>query len=254
MRIIGMVHAAALPGAPGFRGDFDETVVAAVEDARTLEAAGFDAVLVENFGDVPFSISVEPVTVAAMTRLVAAVGASVSLPVGVNVLRNDARAALSIAAVTRARFIRVNVLAGTIFTDQGIINGDAAELAKLRRSLEADVAIFADVHVKHGVPPAGYTLEQAARDLCERAGADALIVSGTATGVPTDLDHVHRVRASCPETPVYLGSGVTPESVADALAVADGAIVGTSIKVGEASGAPVDPNRARALVTAAGRA
>lgn len=251
-RLIGVVHLAALPGSPNFGGDLKPCLEAAASDARLLAEAGFDAVIVENFGDSPFyADNVPAVTVAAMTRAVSGVADAVELPVGVNVLRNDALAALSIAAATGAAFIRVNVLAGAMTTDQGLISGRAAEVMRLRSALKVDVEVFADVMVKHAAPPPGLTIEQATADTVERAMADAVIVSGAATGDEPELEQVRRVAGAAGATPVLLGSGVTEANVAGLLAVADGAIVGTALKVDGITTNPVDPRRAAAFVRAA---
>jgi hypothetical protein len=224
----------------------------AVSDARALEAAGFDAVLVENFLDAPFFPSeVPPETVAGMTRAVAAVREATSLPVGVNVLRNDARAALGIAAATGAGFLRVNVHTGVMFTDQGTVEGRAAETVRLRAGLGAPVSLLADVLVKHATPPPGRTLEEAARDSWQRGLADALVVSGVATGAPTELERIRRVRRVVPEARILVGSGVGPATVADVLEAADGAIVGTAVTREGRAGSGVDPERARRLAAAA---
>lgn len=251
-RLIGVVHLAALPGSPNFGGDLKPCLEAAASDARLLAEAGFDAVIVENFGDYPFyTDNVPAVTVAAMTRAVSSVADAVELPVGVNVLRNDALAALSIAAATGAAFIRVNVLTGAMTTDQGLISGRAAEVMRLRSALKVDVEVFADVMVKHAAPPPGLTIEQATADTVERAMADAVIVSGAATGDEPALEQVRRVAGAAGATPVLLGSGVTEANVAGLLAVADGAIVGTALKVDGITTNPVDPRRAAAFVRAA---
>lgn len=250
--LVGMVHLGPLPGSPRFEGDLDALIAAAVSDARVLEAAGFDALLVENFGDAPyFADDVPAVTVAAMTRVVSEVRAATAQPIGVNVLRNDSMAALAVAAAAGADFIRVNVLVGTMFTDQGIITGRAAELARARRALDVAVEIAADVMVKHAVPPVGLTLERAARETWGRGAADALVVSGGATGDPIRLEDVALVKQAVPEAPILVGSGVTADRAAAVLAEADGIIVGTSIKSGGVTVAPVDPGRARAFVEAA---
>jgi membrane complex biogenesis BtpA family protein len=250
--LVGMVHLGPLPGAPRFADDVEQVLAAACTDARALEAAGFDAVLVENHGDAPFfADQVPPATVAALTRAVTEVRRSVRVPVGVNVLRNDAPAALAIAAATGAAFIRVNVLTGTMYTDQGPIRGRAAEIARLRAILCPSVVILADVFVKHALPPPGLTLEQATADTWQRGGADGLIVTGTATGRETSLDDLTRVKAAAPTAPVYAGSGVTPESVRAVLSVADGVIAGTALKRDGLVSGPIDAGRAGAFVTAA---
>ncbi len=251
--LVGMVHLAPLPGSPRFGGSIDAVIEAAAADAATLTAAGFPAVMVENFGDAPFfPEGVGPETVAAMTRAVSAV-AAVAPTVGVNVLRNDALAALGIAAATGASMIRVNVLSGTMTTDQGVITGRAAELARARVVLAPAVQVWADVMVKHAVPPAGLTLEQAAVDTWERSGADALIVSGAGTGRAVDPDHVCRVRAVVPEAPLLLGSGVTPQDLPGYAESVQGVIVGSWLKEGGAVGNPVDPARAAEMVAAVQR-
>ena len=152
-----------------------------------------------------------PETVAALAVAVRSVVDASSLPVGVNALRNDARAALGVAVAAGARFIRVNVHAGVAFSDQGMLEGRAWETLRLRRLLDVPVAVLADVHVKHAVPPPGVGLEDAARDAWERGLADGLLCSGRATGSPTDPDHVRRVKAAVPDAPVWVASGVTPE-------------------------------------------
>ncbi len=251
LRFIGMVHLGPLPGAPDYDGDLQAVIDAAVADAATLAAAGFDGVMVENFGDAPFfADDVPKVTVAAMTKAVDAVTAS-GLPIGVNVLRNDALAALSIAAATGAAFIRVNVLSGSMFTDQGEITGKAAEVARLRDAICPDVAVMADVFVKHAVPPAGVSLAEATRDLAERGGADAVIVSGSATGAAADIDDLAIV-ADNTGLPVYVGSGVTADSVVATMKIADGVIVGTATKPAGRTDAPVDADLAAAIVRGAG--
>jgi membrane complex biogenesis BtpA family protein len=180
--LIGMVHLAPLPGSArdGGGNALDATLARAAGDAAALARGGADAVLVENFFDAPFAKDrVPPHTVAAMTRAVEAVRIAVpDLPVGVNVLRNDVIAALAIAHACGARFVRVNVYVGAAVTDQGIIEGAARDAVLYRRTLGADVAIFADVFVKHAaLLGTGVTLEDAARDAVERGLADALIVS-----------------------------------------------------------------------------
>ncbi len=249
-RLVGMVHLLPLPGAPGFGGSRAQILDRALGDARVLAEAGFDALMIENYGDVPFRRgAVEPNVVAEMTVIARAVRAETRLPLGVQVLRNDAAAALGIAAAVDASFIRVNVHTGAMLTDQGVIEGRADETLRLRAMLGADVRIFADVMVKHAVPLAPVTIADAARDAVERGCADALIVSGSGTGRPVDMADLAAVRAAV-NAPLYIGSGARLESVEALLAIADGLIVGTAVKADGVTTAPVDPIRARAFVAA----
>jgi len=221
-------------------------------DAAELAEAGFDGVIVENYSDVPFFRgSVPAETVAAITVCTLAVAAEVSMPVGVNVLRNDALAALGIAAATGARFVRINVHAGAMWTDQGLVEGDAARTLRQRQALDVNAAIFADVHVKHATPPPGEVIGTAASDTWHRARADALIVSGAGTGTPTAPEDLHAVRAAVPEAPVLIGSGATSANAASLLDAAAGLIVGSGVMHDGVAGSGVDPARASAFVQAA---
>ena len=162
--ILGMIHMPALPSAPQNDKTMDELVAFALSEARKLESAGLDACIVENVGDVPlFRDHVPAATVAAMAVLVTEVRRATSMYVGVNILRNACTEALSIAHVCGADFIRCNVVIGAYVTDQGIVQGCAAELARLRRALGSEVLIFGDVHVKHAHPLFDVPIEYAAR-------------------------------------------------------------------------------------------
>ncbi|MFC7213138.1 BtpA/SgcQ family protein [Saliphagus sp. GCM10025334] len=259
--ILGMIHLPALPGSPGYEGSREAIRTRALEDAAMLEAGGVDGIVVENFGDSPFYPDEVPNhIVAEMSALATTITSAVDVPVGVNVLRNDAEAALSVAAAAGASFVRVNVHVGAATTDQGIVEGRAHETLRLRDRLEADVAILADVDVKHATPLGEAGLAQTALETAVRGRADGLIVSGAGTGQTTSLEDLERVveavstvdREVAVPVPVFVGSGVTPESLDDAFAVgADGAIVGTALKEGGETTNPVSRERVEALVEAA---
>lgn len=256
--LLGMVHLQPLPGSPRWGGSMSTVLEAARRDARALRDAGFDGVIVENFGDVPFAPGcLSPETVAALTVCAAEVAdelAGSGMLLGVNALRNDAAAALGIAVAVGGDLIRVNVHAGAMWTDQGLIAGRAHDTLRRRRLLGAEVAILADVLVKHAEPPAPVDAAGAARELVGRALADGLVVTGHATGAAVDLARLEAVAAAVPGTPVLAGSGVTSESLSSLVGCAGGAIVGTWLKVDGRVSAPVDPERARALVAARDRA
>ena len=250
--LIGVVHLAPLPGSPQASLSVDQVAERALVGARALADAGFDALIVENFGDVPFCAEhVEVHTAIAIGRVVRAVIENVPCPVGVNVLRNDARTALAVAAMTGASFIRVNVHTGVYAADQGLLEGRAAETLRDRAALDADVAVFADVHVKHAEPLGGRDLARAAEETAYRGLADALIVTGPTTARPADLADVQQVRQAVPDRPILVGSGVTIDTVAAVLAATDGVIVGTALEEDGRTAAPIDPARVAAFVRAA---
>jgi len=259
VRFIGVVHLLALPGAPRYAGSMARVLDAAVRDAAALSSGGANAVIVENFGDAPFHAgAVDPETVAAMAlaveRVIGEVGGA--MPVGVNVLRNDARAALGLAAACGARFVRINVHAGAAVSDQGLLEGRAAETLRARAALFPDPAtrpaLLADVHVKHAAPLGDSEIGLAALDTHLRGLADGLIVSGAGTGAGADPRDLARVRAVLPTVPLFVGSGFTPQSAATLFAAAGtgaplGAIVGTYLKRDGNLSEPVDPARVAAV-------
>ena len=250
-----MVHLLPLPGSPGFNGSMDEIMKTAVSDASDLAEAGFPALMIENFGDVPFLADGVPAeTISAMTVSVTEVSDATGLPFGVNVLRNDAVSALGIAAATGAAFIRVNVLTGIMYTDQGPIVGQAAAVLRKRSQLAPGVEIWADVMVKHAAAPAEIDASQAAADTVERGRADAVIVSGSGTGAEPDMHEATVVRAAVPtETRVVIGSGANVDNLSRLTGTADSVIVGSSIKVdGDATSMNrVDPRRASRFIEVA---
>jgi len=246
--LIGVVHLPALPGSPRHTLSLSAILAQAVADAQAYAQGGADALIVENFGDAPFARGrVASETVAAMALAVHAVQAQVRLPVGVNVLRNDARSALGICAATGAEFLRVNVLAGAAVTDQGIIEGEAYELLRARAQLAPGTAIWADVHVKHATSLSRETIAEAAEELVGRSLADAVVVSGVATGKAPDASSVREAAQGTRGAPVYLGSGVSVDNAGGLLVHAHGAIVGSSLKHNGVLHAPVDPARVHAL-------
>jgi len=250
--IIGMVHLLPLPGSPRRAGAMESVVQRAIEDATTLGAAGFDAVLIENFGDSPFFGSRVPAeTIAALAAVIAQLRPAIRLPFGVNVLRNDARAALAIAAATGASFIRVNVHTGAMLTDQGWIGGRAHTTLRMRARLDLQCAILADIGVKHALPPVGHDVRAEARDAWHRGLADALIISGEATGAAPDPERFRRVRSAVPDAPLFAGSGVTPDNVAMMRSLGDGIIVGSAVQADGVAGSAVVAARARAFIECA---
>jgi len=251
--LIGVVHLLPLPGSPR-AAPIAQIVARARADVRTWFSAGADAVLVENYGDRPFFPDCVPaVTVAAMARVCAEVVALARGPVGVNVLRNDACAAVSIAAACSLDFVRVNVLAGASASDQGLLLGRAHEVLRLRAQLGGGPLVFADLRVKHAVPLVERPVADEARDLAGRALADALLATGPATGSAPDAGLLEELRAALPQTPLLVASGATPEGIAATRGLVDGWIAGTFAKRGGVTEAPPQRARIRQLLAARDR-
>jgi len=174
-------------------------------------------------------------------------------PVGFNVLRNDAVAALALCAACGGAFIRVNIHSGVMITDQGIIEGRAAETLRKRAELGLSESVFliVDVLVKHASALGDTPIAEIAKDTYFRGRADALIVTGFGTGEATPLDRLREVRSAVPKAPLFAGSGVTEATLAETLTIADGVIVGSSLKVGGRLDSRVDPGLAARFVRAA---
>ena len=244
--LIGMIHLRPLAGSVGYGKKGTKPILdAALADLYALESGGADGVIVENLGDVPYAKTAPRETVAMMSVIVNRLVEKASIPIGVNVLRNDGLAALSIAAATGASFVRVNVFAGVAFTDQGMVEGLARDMHWLRRDLGTETKILADVHVKHAAHLT--TLAEAALDT-ERNRPDALIVSGIGTGRRTSPEDLQTVKQSvC--LPVFVGSGVRIDNIST-YRDADGFVVGTVLKADGEVGNPVSVERVRALAEA----
>jgi uncharacterized protein len=252
--VIGVIHLAPLPTSPRWGGSLKAVFDRAEQEAAALAAGGVDGIIVENFFDAPFpKDQVDPVVVSTMTLVVQRLQNLVTLPIGVNVLRNDARSAIAIAMATDAQFIRVNVLTGVMATDQGLIEGQAHQLLRYRRELGSDVKIFADVLVKHARPLGTPNLTTAVQETLDRGLADAVILSGWATGSPPLQADVELAKAATRGKPLFIGSGADWDNVSHLMPPADGVIVSSSLKRHGQIDNTIDPTRVSRFVEAARR-
>ena len=237
--VIGVVHLLPLPGSPEYVS-LEEVVDKALRDARAIEEGGADALIVENYGDRPFLKEVGKEVVACMTAIASEIRREISIGLGINVLRNDAVAALAIAKAVNADFVRVNQLFFSSLSPEGVLEGNAAEIMRYRRQIDCDAMVFADIMVKHAIHFARI------EDYClnaERSLADALIVTGKATGREVNVEDLKLVKREV-GMPVLAGSGVNAENVGRILKHCDGVIVGSYIK----RGGRVDAERVSRIV------
>lgn len=249
--LIGVIHARPLPGSPAYEGEPVQAIYDhAVEEGRRYAAGGFDGLIVENHGDIPFAkpAALGPETAATMAVMTARVREATGLPVGVNVLANAVVQALAVAKAAGAAFVRVNQWANAYVANEGLLEGEAAAAMRYRTWLHAqEVRVFADTHVKHGAHAitADRSLEELTRDL-EWSGADAVIATGQRTGDAAKLDELDRVRAAT-HLPLLVGSGVTPGNVGDILKAANGVIIASALKRDGVWWNEVDPDRVAAF-------
>ncbi|NOZ33110.1 MAG: BtpA/SgcQ family protein [Alphaproteobacteria bacterium] len=243
--VIAMVHIGALPGAPLFDAEagLDGLVAGAEKDLRALQAAGFDAIMFGNENDRPYEFAVDPATTAAMGFIIGKLRDQITVPFGVNVLW-DPMSTIALAAATGASFVR-EIFTGTYASDMGPWNPDAGKAMRYRDRLgRSDLAMLFNISAEFA-----WSLDQ--RDLADRARSavfssipDGVLVSGTITGEAAKMDDLAAVKAVLPDTPVLANTGVKHETVAEVLKVADGCIVGSSLKVNGDTWQAVDPERA----------
>ncbi len=229
-QIIGALHFIPLLGYPEF-SSMDTVLDTALVDLHALEKGGVDAVIIENNYDLPHKITVGHETVAAMTYLGSELKKRTKLPIGVSVLWNDYRAALSIAKVLGAEFVRVPVFVDSVSTDFGTIIAEPESVINYRKSIGAEsVRIFADIQVKHATMLNPRPIGESAKE-AERNGADAIVVTGKWTGNAPELGKLREAKESV-RIPVIIGSGLDSKNCLELLEHADGAIVSTSLKEG----------------------
>ena len=251
--IIGVVHARPLPGAPDYDGEPIEKIYdRAVADARRYAAGGFDGLIVENHGDIPFlkPEDIGPETAATMAVMAERVRREARLPVGVNVLANGALTALAVAKAAGAGFIRVNQWANAYVANEGIIEAPAAKAMRYRSWLRAqEVRIFADAHVKHGAHAitADRSIAELTRDV-EFFDADVVIATGQRTGDAATAEEIRAIKEAT-TLPVVVGSGVAVDNVGEILSLADGVIVASSLKRDGVWWNDVDPDRVAAFMS-----
>jgi membrane complex biogenesis BtpA family protein len=247
--IIGVVHLLPLPTSPRWGGNLKTVMDRAEQEATALASGGVNGIIVENFFDAPFAKDqVNPAIVSAMTLIVHRLMNLVTVPIGLNVLRNDAQSAMAIASCVGAQFIRVNVLNGVMATDQGLIEGNAHQLLRYRRELGSDVKILADVLVKHATPLGSTLMSTVVRETIERALADGIILSGLSTGSPPSWEDLELARTAAGSTPLFIGSGANWENIPKLIQAADGVIVSSSLKRHGRIDQPIDPSRVRQFV------
>lgn len=244
--VIAMVHVGALPGTPLYdsKAGLEGLVAGAAKDLKALQEAGFDAIMFGNENDRPYEFEVDMASTATMAYLIGRLRPEITVPFGVNVLW-DPMSTMALAAATGAAFVR-EIFTGTYASDMGPWTPDAGAALRYRDRLgRSDLAVLYNVSAEFA-----WSLDQ--RPLADRARSavfssipDAVLVSGAITGEAAAMTDLEAVKNALPDTPVLANTGVTHETIADVLNVADGCIVGSSLKVDGDTWNAVDPERAR---------
>jgi uncharacterized protein len=230
--VIAMAHIGALPGAPLYdaAAGVEKLIADVLKDVEKLQEGGVDAIMFGNENDRPYVFQAPLEGIAAMTAIVQAVKPALKVPFGVNYLW-DPKASVAIGATTGAKFVR-EIFTGVFASDMGIWEPDCAGAARLRSNLgRSDMKLLFNINAEFASPLGSRDIAQRARNAVFSSLADIVLVSGPMTGEAVELGRLKEAKAAVPGTPVFANTGVTVDSVADILAVGDGAVVGTHFKV-----------------------
>lgn len=249
--IIGVIHVGALPGTPRGSRSVSELVALARQEAKLYREAGVDGVIVENMHDVPYLRgAVGPEIVAAMTAIGVEVKAECGFPVGVQILAGANIEAMAVAHAAGLDFIRAEGYAYAHVADEGLIQASAAELLRFRKMIgAAGVQVWADVKKKHAAH--AITADVSLGETAETVGfmgADCVIVTGSATGKAPLIADVQEAKSHC-GLPVFLGSGITENNLAEFYDHADGFIIGSALKVDGLWSNTIDPVRLNRVIS-----
>lgn len=252
--VVGMVQLAALPGGSRYRdARIDDLLAPALAEADILARSGIDALMVQNLGDIPVAGHVSTVQVAWMTRIVSEIRARYPVPVGLNMLENDAEAMMAVASAASADFVRIKIYVGAMVTPFGLESAQAFSAIRARTTWRADhVAILADVHDRTGNPLVAGTLDDDLDAAVRLGAADGLVLTGKS--YPGTHDLIATARRVVGAVPILVGGGVTADNVGEVQAVADGTIVSSSLKGSDTAFGRFDPAKVTAFMAAARQA
>lgn len=242
--IIAMCHLEALPGDPGYDPDkgMEWIVERARHDMLALQSGGVDAIMFSNERSLPYLTRVEPITTTCMARVVAELKGELHIPFGVNVLW-DPNASIDLAVATGAQFVR-EIFTGVYASDFGLWNTNAGQTVRHQHVIHGqNVRLFFNIVPEASAYLAGRDIVSIARSTVFNARPDALCVSGLTAGVATDQSTLRRVKEVTGDVPVFANTGVRLDTLEAILAVADGAITGTTFKRDGCTWNEVDPTR-----------
>ncbi|MBQ6655128.1 MAG: BtpA/SgcQ family protein [Erysipelotrichaceae bacterium] len=246
--VIGMVHLKPLPSSPDYGGDLEEIYRAAEADLKALIEGGANAVIIENFGDIPYAPHNDLIVCTAFTSIATRLRALTDMPMGINIQFNDYEAEWAVAYSCNMDFIRVECFAESRVGPNGEFAACGPQLMRLKGRYPKDIALLCDVQVKHTFPlvdqPVDFTIESIIE-----GGGDALICTGITTGKSPEVSDVEKMKKMSHGLPVIVGSGVNAATVREFMKVADGAIIGSSFKKDGKVLNPIDKDRVAELMS-----
>lgn len=226
--LIGMIHLPPLLSFGGFPG-MKKIIVKALHDLSALEKAGFDGALIENDNDKPHTEFANEAQIASFSVIASEVCKKARIPVGVQMMLNDWRASFAIAKSVGAKFTRLDVFVDHVSSEWGEINPVPEEIISHKSDIYPELLLLTDIQVKYKAMLKPRPLEVSA-ELAIKHGSDGLVITGQATGVETPIEKIGEVREKFPEFPIFVGAGVNEKNIREQFSVANGAIIGSSIK------------------------
>lgn len=250
--LAAMIAVRPLPGSPRYAGSSRAVINAALSDLEEYIEAGADVIVLENSHDIPYiKPPLDPHGVALMKRIAREARKRFGGPMGLQMLEGANESALEIACEADLDFLRVEGYVFAHIGGAGLIEGCAGRLLRKRASLGCKhVKIFADVNKKHCSHALTGDLD--ITDVVKQAEfflVDAVIVTGPRTAEPPELKELRRVKESA-NVPVFIGSGINARNISKYISLADGFIVGSTLRQDGKFLSPLDPKRLRAFVSA----
>jgi membrane complex biogenesis BtpA family protein len=242
-----------MPGDPGY--DPEKGVGWIIENAKenlkALQSGGVDGVMFSNEFSIPYVTKVAPAITATMARVIGEIRDLITVPFGVNVLW-DPSASIDLAVATEATFVR-EIFTGVYASDFGLWDTSCGEVVRHRQSLHGEnIRLLFNIVPEAAAYMAARSPAEIARSTVFNTNPDALCVSGATAGVETSADILRAVKKAVPETIVFANTGVNISNVEEQLAIADGAVVGTTFKYDGHTWNDVDPDRVKAFMDTVG--
>jgi membrane complex biogenesis BtpA family protein len=230
--IIGMIHIDALPGTPKYKGRVNKIIEKALAEAEIYLEAGIDSIAIENMHDVPYlNRNVGPEISNLMSIIGYEIKQKTKLPIGIQILAGANKEALAAANSAGLDFIRAEGFVFGHVADEGVIEADAGELLRYRKSINADnILIFTDIKKKHSSHSitSDVSIEETAK-AAEYFLSDGVIITGISTGKEADLNQIKSVK-NLTKLPVIIGSGVTEKNLQNYYNYCDAMIIGSYFK------------------------
>ncbi len=253
--VIAMVHFPPLPGAPLYddRESLKPILERVFHDVEALQEGGVDGMMFCNENDRPYVMKADPVAIAVMARTIGEAMPRIKVPFGVDVIW-DPMAAIAIAKATGGQWVR-EVFTGAYESDMGLWDTHCGETLRYRKYIDAShVRLLFNISAEFATPLQPRKLADLARSVSFSSIPDALCVSGALTGADVSLADLAQVKDAVPHMVVFANTGTRADNVAEKLSVADGVVVGTSLKAEGITWNPVDVERVRAFMAAVRRA